>query len=96
MLEGDPIELAKMILALGDLCSVPFSDGLSLRSGAVSIFDDLSEPVRVGSAAPWRSARGKREKPLCPRIFLRAACNQSWPRLDPGLIMTVTLGSRDT
>jgi hypothetical protein len=37
-----------------------------LRSGAVSISDDLSEPVRVGSAAPWRSARGKGESRCVP------------------------------
>ena len=62
MLEGDPIELAKMILPSAIFCSVPFSDGLSLRSGAVSISDDLSEPVRVGSAATWRSAMLLREQ----------------------------------
>ena len=44
MLEGDPIELAKMILALGDLLQRTLLGGLSLRSGAVSISDDLSEP----------------------------------------------------
>jgi hypothetical protein len=76
MLEGDPIELAKMILALGDLLQRTFSDGLSLRSGAVSISDDLSEPVRVGSAAPWRSAMLLREAKFKTRCVPAFSCEQ--------------------
>src|SRR3954462_3631607 len=57
-------------------CSVPFSDGLSLRSGAVSISDDQSEPVRVGSAAPWRSAMLLREAKVKSRCVPAFSCEQ--------------------
>src|SRR5215218_201878 len=98
MLEGDPIELAKMILALGDLLQRALLGRAELEVGSgFHIRRSIRACARrqCGAVAQRHAvARGKGEKPLCPRFS--AACNQSWPRLDPGLIMTVTLGSRDT
>ena len=100
MLEGDPIELAKMILALGDLLQRTLLGRAELEVGSgFHIRRSIRACARrqCGAVAQRHAvATGKGAKPLCPRIFLRAACNQSWPRLDPGLILTVTLSSRDT
>src|SRR5215208_5289718 len=98
MLEGDPIELAKMILALGDLLQRTLLGRAELEVGSgFHIRRSIRACARrqCGAVAQRHAvARGKGEKPLCPRIFLRAACNQSWPRLDPGIIMTVTVGQQ--
>src|SRR5215216_1977351 len=73
MLEGDPIELAKMILALGDLLQRTLLGRAELEVGSdFHVRRSIQACARrqCGAVAQRHAvARGKGEKPLCPRAL---------------------------